>query len=99
MTDVPVGGPTFDLAYAVGARTKKQVAGGVIGVADAMVFPNLVAANLTIKGSMYTADCRFRGILHGAACPIACMSRADSTATRIPSLLLVLSSAEWLGDD
>ncbi|HTI50002.1 MAG TPA: phosphate acyltransferase [Planctomycetaceae bacterium] len=90
-----IQGPlSFDLAYAVGAGAKKPVAGGVIGAADALVFPNLVAANLTIKGIMYTADCRFGGILHGAACPVAFMSRADTTATRLHSLLLALRTAE-----
>jgi hypothetical protein len=35
---------------------------------------------------MYTADCRFGGILCGAACPIIFMSRADTAMTRLNSL-------------
>lgn len=86
-----IEGPlTFDLAYAAAAGDKKQIAGSVIGQADVMIFPNLLAANLTIKAIMYTADCRFGGVLCGAACPVAFMSRADDTATRLNSLALAL---------
>jgi phosphotransacetylase len=87
-----VQGPlSFDLAYAPDAAGKKGVAGPVAGAADAMVFPNLLAANLTVKAIMYTADCRFGGALCGAACPVVFMSRADSTATRLNSLALALT--------
>ena len=62
----------------------------MVGAADVMVFPNLTAANLTVKAIMYTADCAFGGVLCGAACPVVFMSRADSTATRLRSLALAL---------
>ncbi len=39
---------------------------------------------------MYTADCRFGGVLCGAACPVVFMSRADSAETRLRSLALAL---------
>ncbi len=39
---------------------------------------------------MYTADCRFGGVLAGTAAPVVFMSRADSTATRLNSLALTL---------
>ena len=55
-----------------------------------MLFPNLLAANLTVKAIMYTADCRFGGVLCGTACPVVFMSRADTTATRLNSLALTL---------
>jgi phosphotransacetylase len=86
-----VQGPlSFDLAYAPGAADKKQVAGPVPGTADVMLFPNLTAANLTVKAIMYTADCAFGGILCGVACPVVFMSRADSAETRLRSLALAL---------
>ncbi len=86
-----VQGPlSFDLAYARDAGEKKHIAGGVVGAADAMLFPNLLSANLTVKAIMYTADCRFGGVLCGAACPVVFMSRADSTATRLNSLAYAL---------
>ena len=86
-----VQGPlSFDLAYASDAGEKKQIAGDVVGAADAMLLPDLLSANLTVKAIMYTADCRFGGVLCGAACPVVFMSRADSAETRLRSLALTL---------
>lgn len=87
-----VEGPlSFDLAYAADAGDKKRIGGQVVGAADAMLFPSLLAANLTVKAIMYTADCRFGGVVCGAACPIVFMSRADTTATRVNSLALAVT--------
>ncbi len=86
-----VQGPlSFDLAYAMDAGIKKGIAGEVTGAADALVFPNLLSANLTVKGIMYTADCRFGGILRGTTSPVVFMSRADSVETRLHSLAYAL---------
>jgi phosphotransacetylase len=86
-----VQGPlSFDLAYAPEAAAAKQVAGAVSGAADVMIFPNLLAANLTVKAIMYTAPCRFGGVLRGTTAPVAFMSRADSPQTRLHSLALAL---------
>lgn len=86
-----VQGPlSFDLAYAADAGAKKKIAGGVVGAADAMLFPSLLSANLTVKAIMYTADCRFGGVLCGTSAPVVFMSRADSTATRLNSLAYTL---------
>lgn len=87
-----VQGPlSFDLAYAADAADKKRIGGEVVGAADVMLFPNIAAANLTVKAIMYTADCRFGGVLCGAACPGLFVSRADATATRLNSLALALN--------
>jgi phosphotransacetylase len=86
---------SFDLAYAADAGERKRVGGEVVGAADAMVFPDLLSANLTVKAIMYTADCRFGGVLRGAACPVAFMSRSDRLETRLNSLALTLA---LLGD-
>jgi phosphotransacetylase len=92
LTGCLVQGPlSFDLAYAAGAADKKRVGGPVTGSADVMLFPDLVSANLTVKAIMYTADCRFGGVLMGAACPVVFMSRADTTPTRVNSLALALA--------
>jgi phosphotransacetylase len=86
-----VQGPlSFDLAYAADAADKKRVGGEVVGAADVMVFPDLLSANLTVKAVMYTADCRFGGVLQGASAPVVFMSRADTAATRLRSLALAL---------
>jgi phosphotransacetylase len=87
-----IQGPlSFDLAYAADAGAKKRIGGDVVGAADVMIFPDLLAANLTVKAIMYTADCRFGGVLRGTTCPVVFMSRADSTATRLNSLALALA--------
>lgn len=52
---------------------------------------NLLAANLTVKAIMYTADCQFGGVLCGTTCPVAFMSRADDDFTRLNSLALALA--------
>jgi phosphotransacetylase len=89
-----VQGPlSFDLAYATDAADKKRIQGPVVGAADVLLFPNLLSANLVVKAIMYTADCRFGGLLHGAACPVVFMSRADTTSTRLNSLALALRFA------
>lgn len=86
-----VQGPlSFDLAYATDAGEKKRIEGGVVGAADAMLFPDLLSANLTVKAIMYTADCRFGGVLCGTSSPVVFMSRADTTTTRLNSLALTL---------
>lgn len=86
-----VQGPvSFDLAYAADAADRKRIGGPVVGAADVMIFPGLAAANLTVKGIMYTADCRFGGVLFGTSRPVVFMSRADSTTTRLNSLALAL---------
>jgi phosphotransacetylase len=59
-----------------------------------MVFPDLLSANLTVKAIMYTADCRFGGVLRGTLVPVVFMSRADSVATRLNSLALSLRILE-----
>jgi phosphate butyryltransferase len=86
-----VQGPlSFDLAYTSEAADKKRLAGTVAGSADVLLFPDLTSANLTVKAIMYTANCRFGGVLCGAACPVVFMSRADTTSTRLNSLALAL---------
>lgn len=89
-----VQGPlSFDLAYAAEATGRKGVGGAVAGAAEVMIFPDLSSANLTVKAIMYTADCRFGGILCGTAAPVVFMSRSDSAATRLNSLAYAL---RWL---
>jgi phosphate butyryltransferase len=90
-----IEGPlSFDLAYAADAGAKKHIEGSVVGAADIMLFPNLLSANLTVKAIMYTAECKFGGILRGTSAPVVFMSRADDTQTRLNSLALTLRMLE-----
>lgn len=87
-----IQGPlSFDLAYSTEAGGKKRIEGEVVGRADAMVFPDLLSANLTVKAIMYTARCQFGGVLRGTTRPVAFMSRADTAETRLNSLALALA--------
>ena len=89
--DCSIAGPlSFDLAYAAEAGARKRIEGSVVGAADVMIFPNLLSANLTVKAIMYTADCRFGGVLKGTSAPVVFMSRADDVATRLNSLAMTL---------
>jgi phosphate butyryltransferase len=91
ITGCLVRGPlSFDLAFDAAAAERKKRTDAAFGVADIMLFPNLLAANLTVKAIMYTAACRFGGMLCGASCPVVFMSRADTPATRLNSLALAL---------
>ncbi len=93
--DIHLEGPlSFDLAYDAAAGQKKGVTSEVVGRADAMLFPDLLSANLTVKAIMYTADCRFGGMLAGVKCPVVFMSRADDAPTRLRSLALSLHVAK-----
>jgi phosphate butyryltransferase len=93
--DCSIEGPlSFDLAYAAEAGAKKRVEGSVVGAADVLIFPNLLSANLTVKAIMYTADCRFGGVLRGTSAPVVFMSRADTIETRLNSLAMTLSILE-----
>jgi phosphate butyryltransferase len=91
LTGCVVQGPlSFDLAYAAGAADRKRIGGEVAGSANVMIFPDLLSANLTVKAIMYTAECRFGGVLRGTSAPVVFMSRADSASTRLNSLSLAL---------
>jgi phosphotransacetylase len=92
LTGCLVQGPlSFDLAYARDAGDRKRIDGPAVGAADVMIFPDLCSANLTVKAIMYTADCRFGGLLRGTSAPVVFMSRADSATTRLNSLALTLA--------
>jgi phosphotransacetylase len=69
----------LDLAFAAEA---KRIEGEVIGAADAMVFPNLLSANLTVKAIMYTAACRYGGVLTETTALVVFMPRDDNGPRR-----------------
>jgi phosphate butyryltransferase len=88
-----VRGPlSFDLAFDTAAAAKKKRNDPEFGIADILLFPNLLSSNLTVKAIMYTADCLFGGVLCGVSCPVVFMSRSDTTATRLNSLALALNT-------
>jgi phosphotransacetylase len=86
-----IRGPlSFDLAFDAEAAARKRLVDPNFGVADILLFPNLLSANLTVKAIMYTAHCRFGGVLCGTSSPVVFMSRADTATTRLNSLALAM---------
>ncbi len=91
-TPAIVEGPlSFDMAYSQHAITRKHLESTAQGASDIMIFPDLLSANLTVKAIMYTADCRFGGVLMGLGATVVFMSRADDVPTRLHSLALALA--------
>ena len=92
LPDCQIQGPlSFDLAFDDSAGTRKRIGGPVVGRADCLIFPSLLSANLTVKAIMYTANCRFGGVLCGTSCPVVFMSRSDTTETRLRSIAMALA--------
>ena len=72
----------------MGSALEAQALGIAAVYQEPMIFPDLSSANLTVKAIMYTANCRFGGVLRGTTHPVAFMSRADDVPTRLNSLAL-----------
>lgn len=91
--EVIVNGPvSFDVAYSSQAAATKKLDGQQTGLTNAMVFPDLTSANLTVKAIMYTADCQYGGILCGTSHPVIFMSRADTPETRLNSMAYAIAT-------
>ena len=89
--DAWVQGPlSFDLAYSSEAGGKKRVDGEVVGRADALVFPDLLSANLTVKGSCTRRHADLAGPRRHDR-PGRLHVPVDTTATRLNSLSLALA--------
>src|SRR5262249_42452000 len=73
--DCVVRGPlSFDLAFDTAAAARKKLQDPAFGVADILLFPNLLSANLTVKAIMYTSDCRYGGDVCCRAGPVVVTS-------------------------
>lgn len=79
----------FDNAVSPKAVAIKGIESPVAGQADILVAPDLEAGNMLAKQLEYFGNADSAGLVMGARVPIALTSRADSTATRLASLLLV----------
>lgn len=79
----------FDNAISPKAVKIKGIESRVAGDADILVVPDLESGNMVAKQLEYFSGADSAGIVLGARVPIALTSRADSTETRLASLLLV----------
>jgi phosphate butyryltransferase len=86
--DAVVAGPTaFDVAVSANAARKKDISSPVAGETDILLFPEIVAGNVTIKALMYLAGAKVGGLVAGALAPIILLSRADDKEDRLNSIV------------
>ena len=68
------------------ALATKGIPSPLQGGADALVFPDLEAANAFYKTLSFFARARQAGMLQGTVCPVVVSSRGDDTETKFLSL-------------
>lgn len=79
-----VDGPmAMDCALSRHASELKGITGEVGGNADILLFPNIEAANCSVKVMSNLAGCLFGGIITGASVPIVLTSRSDSAQSKL----------------
>ena len=87
LVEGPLG---LDNALSEKAARIKGIDSPVAGNADILLVPDVVAGNLMAKAIMYTAECRFGGIVVGGKAPIIMLSRADDAETKLNSIVMGL---------
>jgi phosphate acetyltransferase len=86
-----IDGPlAFDNAVSEIAAKMKDLVSTVAGKADILVVPDLEAGNMLVKQLEYLADAQSASIVLGAKVPIALISRADYTMSRMASCALAM---------
>lgn len=89
----------FDNAISAHAAQVKGIRSPVAGDADILVVPDIEAGNMLAKQLEYLAGAMGAGIVVGARAPIALTSRADSTNSRVASIVLAVKLALHLRSD
>jgi phosphate butyryltransferase len=84
-----VDGPfAIDNLVSKEAALTKKINSIVAGDADILVFPNIDSGNIFYKTSVFLAQAEVAGIIIGAKAPIVLTSRADSSISKLYSILL-----------
>lgn len=84
-----VDGPfAVDNLVSAEAAMTKSIHSIVAGDADVLVFPNIDSGNVFYKTSVFLAGAEVAGIVVGAKAPIVLTSRADSSKSKLYSILL-----------
>ena len=66
----------------------KGISSPVVGHADMIIFPNIIAANTFYKTLSLFGDANMAGMLQGTTAPVVVPSRADSGTSKFYSLAL-----------
>lgn len=84
-----VEGPlSLDLSISRAAVAKKGYESEVAGVADILVCPEIISANLLAKSTTYFAGYRLAHVIMGAAAPVLIPSRSDTPHAKLHSIAL-----------
>ncbi len=83
-----VEGPlAMDNAISLIAAKHKKIAGPVAGQADILLVPSIECGNILVKSLVYLGTHRLMGLLVGAHAPVVLTSRADTTESKLLSIM------------
>ena len=83
-----VEGPlAMDNAVSLIAAKHKKISGPVAGQADILLVPNIESGNMLVKSIVYLGAHRLMGLLVGAKAPVVLTSRADTTESKLLSII------------
>ncbi|MCT4632771.1 MAG: phosphate butyryltransferase [Firmicutes bacterium] len=90
-----VQGPmALDNAISKEAAEHKGITGEVAGEADILLCPNIEAGNIFYKALAFLSKSKSAGVIVGAKAPIILTSRADSSETKLNSIVLGVLMAD-----
>jgi phosphotransacetylase len=90
-TSFLLDGPfAIDNLVSLDAVKHKGINSAVAGIADVLLFPELISANVFYKTSVFLANAIVAGIIVGATVPIILTSRADSALSKMYAILLAM---------
>lgn len=83
-----VEGPlAMDNAVSLIAAKHKRISGPVAGQADILLVPSIESGNMLVKSIVYLGAHRLMGLLVGAKAPVVLTSRADTTESKLLSII------------
>jgi phosphate butyryltransferase len=83
-----VEGPlAMDNAISLIAAKHKKISGPVAGQADILLVPSIECGNILVKSLVYLGAHRLMGLLVGAKAPVVLTSRADTTESKLLSII------------
>lgn len=90
-----IDGPlALDNAISYEAAKHKGINSRVAGEADILVVPTIEVGNTLYKSLTYFTDAKVGAVITGASAPIVLTSRADSSETKLNSIILAVLSAQ-----